>query len=261
MIRFCTLFSSSSGNSIFISDGTTNLLVDAGVSASKITNALSQIGVSPRQIDGILVTHEHSDHVSGTDVLARKYNIPIYANQDTISAMQSASVVSSPDCLRTIVTGDVFKIRSAEIRSFKTPHDSASSVGYIVTIDGTKLGVATDTGCVTKPMLSALSGCEAVVIEANHDVNMLQNGPYPYILKNRILSDYGHLSNENCAWLATQLALWGTKHIVLGHLSEKNNTHQMAYDASCKMLTQNGIKVNKDVTLAVAMKSEITEII
>ncbi len=261
MIRFCTLFSSSSGNCIFVSDGSTNLLIDAGVSASKIVNALDSIGVSPNEIDGILVTHEHSDHISGVGVLTRKYNIPVYGNETTLSAMQTSSGVAVPGCLRTIVTGESFKIRSAQIRSFRTPHDSASSVGYTITMEDAKLGVATDTGCVTKPMLSALAGCEAVVIESNHDVNMLNSGPYPYVLKKRILSDSGHLSNENCAWLATQLALWGTKHIVLGHLSDKNNTPSKAYDATYKMLSGNGFKVGEDVMLTVAMKNEITEIL
>jgi len=261
MIRFCTLYSSSSGNSVFVSDGDTNLLIDAGVSASKIITSLSEIGVSPQDIDGILVTHEHSDHISGIGVLSRKYNIPVYANEKTMDAIQRTGVIMASGCMRTVVTGEPFTIRSAEVRAFKTPHDSVSSVGYTVTMDDTKLGVATDTGCITKPMLSALAGCRAVVIEANHDVNMLQNGPYPYPLKKRILSDSGHLSNENCAWLATQLALWGTKYIVLGHLSDKNNTPQKAYEATSKMLSENGFSVDKDVILTVAMKSEITEII
>jgi len=261
MLRFCTLFSSSSGNCTFISDGSTNLLVDAGVSASKIVNSLADIGVSPGEIDGILVTHEHSDHISGIGVLTRKYNISVYANEKTAEAMKVSSSGIVPGCIKTIVTGESFTIRSAEVRAFKTPHDSASSVGYTVTMDNTKLGVATDTGCITKPMLAALAGCGAVVIESNHDVDMLQSGPYPYILKKRILSDNGHLSNENGAWLATQLALWGTKHIVLGHLSDKNNTPQKAYDASFKMLSENGFEVNEDVNLLVASKNEITKII
>ncbi len=261
MIRFCTLFSSSGGNSVFISDGSTNLLIDAGVSAAKIVNALESIGVSPKELDGILVTHEHSDHVSGVGVLTRKFDIPVYANRDTLSKLQSTSCAAAAGCTRIITTGERFKLRSAEIRSFKTPHDSAESVGYIVTMEERKFGIATDTGCITKPMLSALAGCEAVVIESNHDVDMLQKGAYPYILKRRILSDNGHLSNENGAWLATQLALWGTKHITLGHLSDNNNTPSKAYDTAKNLLEENNFKVGKDVILQVASKSEITEII
>ena len=256
MIRFCTLFSSSSGNCVFVSDTDTNLLIDAGVSASKIVNSLESIGVCASEIDGILVTHEHTDHVAGIDVLSRKYNIPVYANEKTAMAMKLGS-----GRINTIVTGDTFAIRSAQIRSFKTPHDAVSSVGYTITMEDTKIGIATDTGCITKPMLSALAGCFAVVIEANHDENMLLSGPYPYNLKKRILSDYGHLSNENCAWLATQLALWGTKHIALGHLSDKNNTCDKAYETTYKLLTENKFTVNEDVFLSVAMKNEITEIL
>ena len=261
MIRFCTLYSSSSGNSIFVSDGDTNILIDAGVSASKIVTALDKIGVSPKEIDGILVTHEHTDHISALGVFTRKYGTNVYVNDKTYRAMEKLSCAPSANCVRIIVPGETFTLRSAEIRSFKTPHDSVSSVGYTVTMEGIKMGVATDTGCVTKPMLSALAGCKAVVIEANHDVKMLQNGPYPYMLKERILSDSGHLSNENCGWLATQLALWGTKHIALGHLSDKNNAPDKAYEATYKMLSENGFKVNEDVILSVAMKNEITEIL
>ena len=261
MIRFCTLFSSSGGNCAFVSDGSTNLLVDAGVSASKIVNALESIGVSPGEIDGILVTHEHSDHVSGIGVLTRKYNIPVYVNEATLSGFENTSSAPSPLCVHTITTGSSCDIRSANVRSFKTSHDSRESVGYTITMEGRKLGIATDTGCVTKPLLSALAGCEAVIIEANHDIDMLNKGMYPYPLKKRILSDTGHLCNENCAWLATQLAIWGTKHIVLGHLSDNNNTPDKAYDAVHKMLTENNFEIDKDVYLTVAMRSEITEII
>jgi len=261
MIRFCTLYSSSSGNSVFISDTNTNIIIDAGVSAAKIVNALETIGVSPEEIDGILVTHEHSDHVAGIGVLTRKFSIPVYANEATFSAFEKGSYAPSPHLMRIIKTGEKFKIRSAEIRSFKTPHDSKESVGYTVTMEDRKFAVSTDTGSITKPMLSALAGCEAVVIEANHDIDMLNKGMYPYLLKRRILSDNGHLSNENCAWLATQLALWGTKHIALGHLSDNNNTPDKAYDTVHKMLSDNGFKVGEDVFLTVAMRSEITEII
>ncbi len=261
MISFCTLFSSSKGNSIYVSDGKTNLLVDAGVSASKIISSLSQIGVSPNDIDGILVTHEHSDHVQALGVLTRKYSIPVYANHPTLDSFANGPYAPNFDCIRPIVTGMELEIGSAVVRPFRTPHDSMESVGYTITIDGKKLAVATDTGCVTKSMLSALAGCEAVVIEANHDVDMLNGSMYPYPLKKRILSDSGHLCNENCAWLATQLALWGTKHIALGHLSENNNTPEKAYKAVHTMLSDNGFEVGRDVFLTVAGANEITEIL
>ena len=246
---------------MFISDGNTKLLVDAGVSAAKITNALCEIGVSPAELDAILVTHEHSDHIAGIAVLTRKFGIPVYANEKTHSKIAVGSSKISSEFVRSFITGEKFKIGSAEIRSFKTPHDSVESVGYTVVMEDKKIAVATDTGCITKPMLGALAGCDAVLIESNHDVGMLTKGDYPYILKNRILSDNGHLSNENCAWLATQLAIWGTTHITLGHLSDNNNTYEKAYSATEKMLLDNNFKVGEDVILQVASKSEITEII
>lgn len=261
MIRFCTLFSSSSGNSIYISDGRTNILVDAGVSASKIVNSLGELGVCPESIDAILVTHEHSDHVSGIGVLTRKYGIPVYANDSTILGFSHGGSAPIPECVKSLTSGEETAIGSLVVRPFRTPHDSRESVGYTVTSGDVKIAVATDTGCVTKPLLTALAGSYAVLIEANHDETMVKEGMYPYPLKRRILSDSGHLSNDNCAWLATQLALWGTKHIAIGHLSENNNTPEKAYDAVHKRLSENGFKVGEDVFLTVAQSNKITEII
>lgn len=259
MINFYTFYSGSKGNCAFISDKDTNILIDAGVSASKIVNSLADIGVSPEEIDAILITHEHSDHVAGVKVLSDKFNIPVYANENTMSKLIMSGNVSER-LSRVFVSGSSFSLRSANIRSFKTPHDSIESVGYIIEMDNKKFGIATDTGCITKPMLSALAKCEAVIIESNHDIEMLKNGKYPYVLKRRILSDNGHLSNENCAWLATQLAIWGTKRIALGHLSENNNTPQKAFEATEKMFMENNIKIGDDVRLIVADKSKICEI-
>ncbi len=261
MIRFCTLYSSSSGNCTYISDSDTAILIDAGVSASKITTALDELGADPRDIDAVLVTHEHSDHVCGLDVLTRRFSVPVYANSATASCITKGSNSVDGKYVTAFTTGEKFKIGNATIHPFKTPHDSVESVGYTIEFGEYKYGFATDTGCITKQMLSSLAGCEAVVIEANHNVDMLMGGPYPYPLKRRILSDNGHLSNENCAWLATQLAIWGTKHITLGHLSENNNTMDLAYVASCKMLEENNFKVGKDVFLNVASKNKITYIV
>lgn len=259
MVRFYTFFSGSRGNCTFISDGDTNILIDAGVSASKILNSLKSIGVSPDEIDAILITHEHSDHVAGVKVLSDRFSIPVYANENTASKLVASSLVSER-AVRITESGSTFSLRSAVVRSFRTPHDSAESVGYIIDMADKKFGIATDTGCITKAMLSALAKCEAVLIESNHDIDMLSNGKYPYVLKRRIMSDNGHLSNENCAWLATQLALWGTKRIALGHLSENNNTPEKAYSETEKMFLENNIQIGTDVKLIVADKAKICEI-
>ena len=261
MIKFCTLYSSSSGNCTFISDTKTNILIDAGVSAARITTALQKIGVNPCDIDAVLVTHEHSDHTCGLSVFTRKYGVAVYANRVTADDIISGDCAVESKYISIFETGESFDIGTAKIRPFKTPHDALESVGYTIGFGDRKFGFATDTGCITKQMLSALAGCEAVVIEANHDVDKLMRGAYPYPLKKRIISDNGHLSNENCAWLATQLAIWGTKHITLGHLSTNNNTYEMAYEAALKLLEENNFNVGTDVTLNVAKKTEITYVI
>lgn len=260
MTKFLTLFSSSSGNSMLISNDDTNILIDAGVSASKICHALEEAGISPSEIDAVLVTHEHTDHIAGIRVFSKKYHVPVFANSATMGGILKNATDLPIGSIHIITNSVAHNIRSMCIKAFITPHDSASSVGYIIESEGKKYGVCTDTGTITKTMLSNLAGCDAVLIEANHDVEMLKLGPYPYVLKKRILSDEGHLSNEKCAWLATQLAIWGTKRILLGHLSEQNNTPEKAFASVKKSLEENGFKLGCDVILKVASKDKITYI-
>ncbi len=260
MTKFCTLYSSSSGNCTLISDRDTNILIDAGVSASKICASLESLAISPGEIDAILVTHEHSDHISGIRVFCKKFNTHVYANAKTAEKILETYPDIALGCIHIIEPSVPFSVRSMKIKGFSTPHDSASSLGYVIESEEKKYAVATDTGTITQSMLSNLAGAEAVLIESNHDEEMLKNGPYPYMLKKRILSDKGHLSNSSCAWLSTQLALWGTKRIILGHLSEKNNTPQKAYICAQNLLEANGFKVGGDVLLKVAPPDEICSI-
>ncbi len=258
MTEFISLYSSSSGNSTLISNNDTNILIDAGVSASKICAALGKANKDPGELDAIFVTHEHSDHVSGIRLMSKKYNIPVFAAAATMEEILKAAPDIREGNAHIISVPGIYNIRSMRVKSFATPHDSRQSVGYIVESDDKRYAVATDTGSVTKTMLANLAGCEAVLIEANHDVNMLKSGPYPYYLKKRILSDTGHLSNEKCAWLATQLAIWGTKRILLGHLSDKNNTPEAAYECVRLSLESNGFTVGRDVILKLASRDEPT---
>ena len=210
MTKLITLYSSSSGNCTLVANDNTKILIDAGVSMSKITAALLKVHIDPSDIDAVLVTHEHSDHTSGLSVFCKKYSPRIYGSFQALEIIKE-NVFSPKDNFYSIDASSAFSVGSMTIKAFSTPHDSVSPFGYVIESEGKKYGIATDTGTITKAMLSSLAACEAVLIEANHDEEMLKSGSYPYPLKRRILSDKGHLSNDKCAWLATQLAIWGTK--------------------------------------------------
>ena len=230
MARFCSLFSSSSGNCTYIGSSGGGVLIDAGVSAKQISLKLNGIGVSERNIGAVFVTHEHGDHVKGLRVLASKYNIPVYATEGTIRELE---------------------------KMFRTSHDVAESCGYSVTTsDGRKICVATDTGIVTDEMRTALTGCDLALVESNHDIGMLRNGSYPYLLKRRILSDVGHLSNIACGDFVTELVESGTTRLILGHLSKENNIPSLAYRTSKSALDCMGATENRDYILKVAGSDE-----
>ena len=258
MTKFCTLFSSSAGNATLISNTDTNILIDIGVSASKVCASLNELGILPESIDAVFITHEHSDHISGLKAFMKRYSPKIYASSGTIDAIKAQDIYFEDLEFISIKPSEVVVVNSMDVKGFTTPHDSKASFGYVIKSEDKFYGVATDTGTITKEMLVNLSNCEAVLIESNHDEFMLKNGPYPYFLKKRILSDKGHLPNSKCAWLSTQLALWGTKRIALGHLSDKNNTIDKAYSASKELLEDNGFKVGTDIILKVSSKNEIT---
>lgn len=261
MIKFYTLFSSSSGNSTLISTGETNVLIDAGVSAARLTVALKEVGLSPNELDGILITHEHRDHISGVGALSRKYNIPLYSNTKTLE--ETVKIVGDvyDHNLIEVEPKKMFEIREFAVCPFSIAHDAVSPMGYSIFCDNKKYTVATDIGHITESLLKSICKSDAVLIESNHDVNMLKAGGYPYYLKKRILGDFGHLSNDKASWLATQLAKWGTKNIILGHLSKENNTYDAAYSSTYNMLTNNGIEVGKDVILKVASPNHTVEVL
>jgi phosphoribosyl 1,2-cyclic phosphodiesterase len=256
MIKFCSLYSSSSGNSVFVGDGSTRLLVDAGVSCKKILQALEGIGERGEDIQGVLVTHEHSDHIQGLSVLCRKLHIPVYATAPTIRQM----AVNKKEQLefRPIEKGKTLAIGDVEVLPFAVPHDAADPVGFRFTFpkEGKVVCTATDMGCVTQEMRQHLEGCDVAYLESNHDRNMLLSGRYPYYLKQRILSDRGHLCNDDCGQLAGDLVEKGTKHLVLGHLSQENNMPQVAYLTCQNLLQQRGMAVEEDYTLSVARRDQ-----
>lgn len=261
MARFSSLFSSSSGNCTYIGSADGGVLIDAGVSAKQISLKLDCIGVSAADIGAIFVTHEHSDHVRGLRVFASKNNIPVYATQGTIDALKNAGVVNGSFDIRAI------DIRGAEcngqfIVPFHTSHDSADSCGYVVTTsDDRKIAVATDTGIVTEEMKNAVMGCDLVLAESNHDIGMVRNGVYPYLLKRRILSDTGHLSNIDCSKFITELVHNGTTRVFLGHLSKENNIPQLAYQTTKSALECSGAVEFRDYILKVAGGPEFETVV
>lgn len=261
MPRICTLFSGSSGNCTFVSDGKTNLLVDAGVSAQRICTALNQIGCSPKDISAILITHEHRDHIAGVGTISRNFSIPVYANGGTLEKASGVCGWLYEDNIHIFKSNEKFAIGDIEAYAFSISHDTVDPVGYTFCINGKYCSVATDMGCVTDNVLKYICKSEAIVLESNHDVEMLNNGPYPAYLKKRILGSRGHLSNENAAFLAAQLVKWGTKQITLGHLSEHNNTPEKAYSTAEEYFNKNGIRVGDDVSLQIAPSDGVSEIL
>lgn len=226
-----TVFASgSSGNCTLVSEGDTHLLIDDGISFRRLSQALSRRGLTPGELSGVLITHEHNDHISGIPMLSKHCGRPLFA------PCASALIMSRGDAgveayMHRIEQDAEFSLGAFRIRAFPTPHDAVCSVGYRLESASGTLGYCTDCGSLTEEVLAGLSGCDAVVIEANHDEEMLRFGPYPVYLKRRILSERGHLSNENCGALAVSLAETGCSGFTLAHLSRENNRPELAYQA------------------------------
>jgi len=254
-ISFCAIGSGSKGNAYLVAGNNSRILIDAGFSAKYIAENLNAIGVAPNEIDGIVVTHEHIDHIGGINVFSKRFDIPVYANEKTMLEILRKCKDISQKNVRVFKTGEDFYINDLNIAPFKTPHDSASSCGYSVFCGNVKVTVATDLGHMTKNVLEGLKGADLIVLESNHDLNMLYNGPYPESLKQRVSGPNGHLSNDACGQTLAYLADFGLKHIILGHLSEENNTPEIAYKSACEYLNEKGVEVNKDIGLEIASQS------
>ena len=252
MVELCSLFSGSSGNASFVKAGNTNILVDCGDSGVYVENALKTVGISPDSLDCIFITHEHIDHIKGAGILSRRYNLPIYATYGTWQKMISRIGKINIDNIRYIQGGVPFGAFDAIVTPFTTPHDSAESVGFTIEHANTKASIATDIGIMTKTVYENIKHSDIVLLESNHDVDMLLNGPYSLDLKKRIRSNVGHLSNDDCALTASHLLQEGVKHLVLAHLSNDNNTGEIAYSTTENALISQGARINSDITLEVA---------
>ncbi len=240
-MRFCPLCSGSSGNASYLEAGDVRLLIDAGLSCRRLCALLDEIGASASQLSGILVTHEHIDHVRGIDVLARRYDLPVYANAACFAAMRPYVKNLLPQNIRVFESDKPFLIGKLTVLPFTTPHDAAHSVGYRFTHEGRSLAVVTDLGHMDGRLLGLLDGVSLLLIEANHDVDMLMSGDYPYALKKRILSANGHLCNEDCGLALAELYAHGAKTAILGHLSKENNTPALALVTVESELKQHGV--------------------
>ncbi len=257
MIKFCSLYSGSSGNSLFIGTERTKILIDAGLSGKRILEALCSIGENPAELSAILISHEHVDHVRGAGIVSRKQNVPIYANESTWNAMENGLGPVKLENRVAFTTGEEFEIGDICVRPFSIPHDAAEPVGYNFFVQGKRITTATDIGHMNRELLSYIEGNDLLLLESNHDIEMLKVGPYPWPLKKRILGDHGHLSNENCAKVIAYLAERGTRRFILGHLSQENNFPELAYQTTYNALCEKKIAVGSDVELEVALRDRV----
>ena len=227
---FCTIASGSSGNCIYAGTDSTAVLVDVGMSGKKIEEGLRMIDRSPTELAGILITHEHIDHIAGLGVMARRYHLPLYMTRGTAAYIAGCVQMGKidPDLIHIVRKDECFSVGDLMIHPFSISHDAAEPVGYRIEGGGKKIAVATDMGCYDEYTVEHLKDLDSLVLEANHDLNMLQVGPYPYPLKRRIMGDKGHLSNEHAGRLLGEILHDGMQTIFLGHLSVENNYEALA---------------------------------
>ena len=244
-VKIYSLYSGSRGNSTFIKIGDTAILIDAGRNARALCGALSAIGERIEHVSAVFITHEHSDHIAALELLSKKNEFPIFMTRQSAQKIEEDSPIRRKLVEREIIFSE--EINGIKISSFRTSHDSLMSVGYRIEFsdeDGEHaIGYATDTGYVSDEVREGLLGCEAVVIECNHDIDMLMTGPYPYHLKTRVASNKGHLSNEACAEFACELAQSGTRAIMLAHLSQENNEPELAFDVVSSAVSGYGVNI------------------
>lgn len=251
---FAPLFSGSSGNALCIVKNDTTLLVDAGLPGRRIAQEMEKAGCNINNLQGIWVTHEHSDHIAGVGVLMRKYHVPVWATAATWQAMQGKIGAIPQELVRFAVPGESVWVGDLSVTPFPIPHDAADPVGYTCTDGKTKLSIATDVGCIADDWMQAVEGSDFLLLEANHDVDMLKAGSYSYDLKRRILGKQGHLSNDDAGVAAARLCSRGVRRILLGHLSGDNNFPQLAWESVALALRQNSL----DIPLGVASRSGLS---
>lgn len=242
MFGFCPLASGSKGNAIYFGTKNTRLLIDAGINAKTVKERLAEIGVDIQDIDAIMISHEHTDHISGLQLLASRYNIPVFANSDTAKAIHG--MLDHPPKFKIFSTGETFEFGDIEIHPFSIQHDTLDPVAFIVKTNNLKMGFCTDLGFVTTLVKNHLQGCDYLYIEANHQPSMVHASARPIYYKERVLSRQGHLSNEECAQLVSEIIHPGLKHIHLAHLSQECNSHELALKIVKEKLEGHSVEVS-----------------
>lgn len=263
-MRLCSIASGSSGNCIYAGSDTTHLLIDVGISGKRIEAGVAELGLKLSDIDGIFITHEHTDHISGLGVVSRKYGIPVYGTAGTIQAIkQTASLGKIEDSLFHCIRADEkCLIKDMALYPMRISHDAAEPVAYRISHDKKKIGILTDLGCYNEYTIACMQDLDILYLEANHDINMLQVGPYPYYLKQRILSDRGHLSNEASGRLLGRLLNDHVQAVMLGHLSKENNLPELAYETVKVEIMMSGTGYREDdFPIYVAKRSEVSQMI
>ena len=263
-MRLCSIASGSSGNCIYVGNDHTHLLVDTGISKKRIDEGLGTLGIKGDELKGILITHEHSDHIQGLGVLSRKYEIPIYGTKGTIEGIRNyKSLGKIREDLFHIIEEDIpFELGDVLVRPFSISHDANQPSGYRIEHHGKSVAVATDLGKYDEYTVEQLQNLDAVLLEANHDIHMLEVGPYPYPLKRRVMGDKGHLSNELSGRLLCDILHDNLKYVMLGHLSKENNYAELAYETVKLEVTigDNPYK-GEEIPMIVANRDTVSEII
>jgi len=257
-LKFCSLYSGSSGNCQYIKTENTTILVDAGLSGKKIQQEIVNIGEDPKNIDAIFVTHEHIDHIQGAGIMSRRLDVPVYANEKTWEAM--FPLIGEIKSHNIKILEECQEVGDLTIMPFDISHDAAHPVGYNIFYNSKKISLVTDTGCINEVIVNRLMDSDLMLVESNHDEDMVLIGPYPWPLKRRVLGEFGHMSNDTAGNLISRVVKRGKEIVLLGHLSKENNFPQLAYKTVENILKENGIDVNPGIFLDMTYRDKSSRI-
>ena len=258
--RFCSLSSGSCGNSQYIETENMKVLVDAGLSGKKIQELLASIDVDPKELDCIFVTHEHGDHVKGAGILSRRFNIPIYANDKTWTGMEENIGKMKVENIKIFDTNSDFELGDLGVLPFDISHDAAEPVGYSFYNKSKKISIVTDTGCIDSDIKNYIKNSNLLMIESNHDKDMLKMGSYPWYLKQRVSGEFGHLSNEDAGNVISQVISGNNENILLAHLSKENNFPELAHQTVANILNEKGLDLSRDINLELTFAEKATKV-